>query len=78
MSRLFSALSALTIVTGTSFKTKGTAIYYMWKKNSNDDVNIVDRLVIKKVLIKLRKRIYSTLREIAFIVNHIRTLEGDM
>jgi len=38
----------------------------------------VDRMTIKRILIQLRKRVYSTLREISFIVNNIRTLEGDL
>ena len=71
---LFSALSALTLVTGIQELISGTAIFYFWKKNNHEDELIVDRLIIKNVLIKLRKRVYSTLREISFIVNHIRTL----
>lgn len=39
---------------------------------------VADRLAIKRILIQLRKRVYSTLREISFIVNNIRTLEGDL
>lgn len=53
-------------------------MFYLWRKSGQEEENIADRLLIKKVLIQLRKRVYSTLREISFIVNHIRTLEGDL
>jgi hypothetical protein len=39
---------------------------------------VAERLVIKNALIKLRKRVYSTLREISFIANSIRALEGEL
>ena len=56
----------------------GTALFLWWKKGTSEEVQLIDRSVLKTTLIKLRKRAYSTLREIAFIVNHIRTLEGDL
>ena len=56
----------------------GTALFYWWKKGANEETQLVDRSLLKSTLIKLRKRAYSTLREISFIVNHIRTLEGDL
>jgi hypothetical protein len=54
------------------------AFYFLWKKIINSEPELIDRLTIKDIVITLRKRIYSTLREISFIVNNIRTLEGDL
>ena len=80
MSRmLFSALSAITLVGGIIPPIQGTAVYYLWKNvASGNELELVDRRLIRRILITLRKRVFSTLREISFIVNNIRTLEGDL
>ncbi len=80
MSRaLLSALSAATVVGGKREAMIGTAaFYFIWKKITNSEPALIDRLTIKKIIIMLRKKVYSTLREISFIVNNIRTLEGDL
>lgn len=56
----------------------GTAALFLWRKLVPGQEEPVDRMAIKRILIQLRKRVYSTLREISFIVNNIRTLEGDL
>jgi hypothetical protein len=50
----------------------------LWRKLVPAEEEVADRLTIRGILIRLRKRVYSTLREISFIVNNIRTLEGDL
>jgi hypothetical protein len=48
MSRgFFSALSAFTVVAGTHQTYQGTAAFYLWKKVSNTETDLVDRLIIK-------------------------------
>lgn len=56
----------------------GTAALFLWRKLVPAQEELADRLTIKRILIQLRKRVYATLREISFIVNNIRTLEGDL
>jgi hypothetical protein len=40
----------------------GTAAIYFWRKIKGGGSELLDRLLIKKILIRLRKRAYSTLR----------------
>jgi len=48
MSReFFSALSAFTVVAGIHQTYQGTAAFYLWKKVSNTETDLVDRLIIK-------------------------------
>ena len=56
----------------------GTAAFYFWKKVNTCEPELIDRLLIKSALVTLRKRVFSSLREMAFIINQIRTLEGDL
>jgi hypothetical protein len=51
---------------------------FLWRKLVPAQEEVADRLAIKRILVQLRKRVYSTLREISFIVNNIRTLERDL
>jgi len=48
MSRgIFSALSAFTVVAGTLQLYQGTAAFYLWKKVSITETDLIDRLIIK-------------------------------
>lgn len=47
---------------GYGWKDSGTAAFYFWRKMTGGGSELLDRLLIKKILIKLRKRAYSTLR----------------
>jgi hypothetical protein len=46
-----------------------------WKTFFSTKETLVERKIIKRVLVQLRKRFFSTLREIAFVVKHLKAHE---
>lgn len=48
----------------------------MLRKYLSEDKNIMDRAQLVQIIITLRKQIFSTLREIAYVANCIKIVES--
>ena len=69
-------LSALAVVAAGTYQINQGSIFIGWKKFFGNKDTLLDRPLIKKVLIQLRKAFYSTLRQIVFVAANLKAHEG--
>ena len=72
-----SIVSALAFATASTLSIyPGSLIYLLSNYFSSSSVTLLERNHLIEIIIEMRKKMYSTLREIAYIANYLKITEG--